>query len=41
MNSKKLIISVADKAAGLIKGLAEVVKSQQFVQQNALQEGNC
>ena len=31
-------VSVADEAAGLIKGLAEVVKSQQSVQQHALQQ---
>ena len=31
-------MSVADEAAGLIKGLAEVVKSQQHVQQTALQQ---
>ena len=31
-------MSVADEAAGLIKGLAEVVKSQQPVQQNVLQK---
>ena len=33
-------MSVADEAAGLIKGLAEVVKSQQHVQQTALQQTN-
>ena len=33
-------MSVADEAAGLIKGLAEVVKSQQLVQQTALQQTN-
>ena len=33
-------MSVADKAASLIKGLAEVVKSQQHVQQIALQQIN-
>ena len=31
-------MSVADEAAGLIKGLAEIVKSQQSVQQHALQQ---
>ena len=31
-------MSVADEAAGLIKGLAEVVKSEQSVQQHALQK---
>ena len=31
-------MSVADEAVGLIKGLVEVVKSQQSVQQNALQK---
>ena len=31
-------MSVADEAAGLINGLAEVVKSQQSVQQHALQK---
>ena len=31
---------VADEASGLIKGLAEVVKSQQHVQQTALQQTN-
>ena len=33
-------MSVADEAAGLIKGLAEVVKSQQHVQQTTLQQTN-
>ena len=33
-------MSVADEAAGLIKGLAEVVKSQQHIQQTALQQTN-
>ena len=33
-------MSVADEAAGLIKGLTEVVKSQQHMQQTALQQTN-
>ena len=33
-------MSVADEAAGLMKGLAEVVKSQRHVQQTALQQTN-
>ena len=33
-------MSVANEAAGLIKGLAEVIKSQQHVQQTALQQTN-
>ena len=33
-------MSVANEAASLIKGLAEVVKSQQHIQQTALQQTN-